>query len=465
MNDTRILHTINRLTFGLTPGLIQQVKKMGVEDYIQSQLQPSSIAMPNGLTQKLKSFDTLMLSPGQLYRQQQRLLEEAKKLKLDQRAIQKVRGDFTRKIRQQAEQGRLLRAFESPRQLEEVMVDFWYNHFNVNGLQGQQIQLLFSSYEQQVIRPHILGKFRQLLGATARHPAMLVYLDNWQNTAPGSPKARGRFKGLNENYARELLELHTLGVDGGYSQADIIALARIFTGWGVPQPSAKRMEKEDGFDFEPDRHDFEDKVFLGHKIIGRGLEEGEEALDILASHPATAQHISYKLAQAFVADNPPESLVKKMAHQFLETQGDIRLVLNTLFSSSEFWNADVYQVKFKTPYRYFISIMRGVNEVSNVDPILGFLRQLGMPLYGCSSPDGYQNTQDAWLNPDTMIRRSSLTIPLSRGRLNENKPVDPEKLVETLGDIFSAHTQNVINQSESNIKAALILGSPEFMRY
>lgn len=465
MNDLRIFHTINRLTFGSTAGLIQQVKKMGIEAYIQAQLKPTSIAIPDSLTQKFQPLDTLSLTPGQIFKQQQRLIEEAKRLKLEPKAMQKVKGDFEQKIRKQAERGRLLRAYESPRQLQEIMVDFWYNHFNVDGLQGGQIRLFFSSYEQQAIRPHVLGKFRQLLGATAKHPAMLVYLDNWQNTAPGSPKAKGRFKGLNENYARELLELHTLGVDGGYTQADIIALARIFTGWGVPDPPAKRVEDEDGFEFEGDRHDFEDKVFLGHSIKGRGIEEGEEALDILARHPATAQHISYKLAQAFVADNPPISIVKKMADKFLETQGEISLVLNTLFTSSEFWSPEVYQVKFKTPYRYIVSVMRAVDEVSNFDSINGWLKQLGMPLYGCSSPDGYKNTQEAWLNPDTMIRRSSLAIPFSKGILNENKPVDPQKLVETIGNRLSTKTQEVINKSSPDLKAALVLGSPEFMKY
>jgi uncharacterized protein (DUF1800 family) len=465
MNDTRVFHTINRLTFGSTAGLIPQVKKMGIEAYIQSQLKPTSIAVPEALTQKIKTLDTFALTPGQLYKQEQRLIEEAKKLKLESKKIRKIRGDFERKIREHAEEGRLIRAYQSPRQLEEVMVDFWYNHFNVNGLQGGQIRLFFSSYEQQAIRPHVLGKFRQLLGATAKHPAMLIYLDNWQNTAPGSPKAKGRFKGLNENYARELLELHTLGVDGGYPQADIIVLARILTGWGVPHPSAKRIEDEDGFYFESDRHDFEDKVFLGQKIEGKGIEEGEKALDILARHPSTARYISYKLAQAFVADNPTESLVKKMANKFLETDGEIRLVLNTLFTSSEFWNSDVYQGKFKTPYRYIVSVMRAVGEVSNFNSANGLLKQLGMPLYGCSSPDGYKNTQDAWLNPDTMIRRSSLAVQLSKGILHEKKPVDTQKLIETLGDNFSANTREVIDQSSPDIKAALILGSPEFMKY
>ncbi|MEB3283359.1 MAG: DUF1800 family protein [Lyngbya sp.] len=298
---------MRRLTFGSIPGLIQQVKKMGIEASIQSQLQPISLAIPDGLTAQLQSLDSLSLTPGQLDKQQQPLNEKAKKLKLNSTTTRKIRGDFQQTIRKQTEQGGLMRADESPRPREEVRVDFWYNQFNVNGLQGEQIKLFFSSYEQQAIRPDVLGKFEALLGAIVKHPAMLLDLENW-HTAPGSSKAKGKFKGLNENSARELLKLHTLGVYWGSTQADIMDLARIFTGWGVPESSAKRrIEDENGFDFEADRQDFEDQVFLGHQIKSRGVEEAEEALGILACHPATALQISDKLLQSFVADNPPDS--------------------------------------------------------------------------------------------------------------------------------------------------------------
>ncbi len=465
MSDAKILHLVNRIGFGPTSGQIQQVKRQGIEAYIAAQLNPSSIAEPPALTRQLKPLDTLKLNPGQIYQERERLNKEAKQLKLERKSIQKIQRTWQKTLQHHAEDARLIRAIASPRQLEEVMVDFWYNHFNVSAFRNGDTRLLFSSYEQQAIRPHVLGKFRQLLGATARHPAMLIYLDNWLNSAPGSPKAKGRFKGLNENYARELLELHTLGVNGGYTQEDIIALARILTGWGLPHPVGKRSQDDDGFYFERDRHDLENKVLLGRTIKGGGIQEGEEALDILARHPSTAKFISYKLAQAFVSDQPPASLVDKLSQQFLETDGEIPAVLKTLFKSNEFWDSAVYQAKFKTPYRYLISAMRAVGETGDLKRIRGLLKQWGMPLYGCVSPDGYQNTQQAWLNPDAMLRRSNLAVPIAQGFFHDKKPFNFKKLSNTLGNTFSAQTQKVIETTPENLRSSLILASPEFMKY
>lgn len=454
MSELKILHLINRLSFGATPGQIQQIKNIGIEAYIQSQLKPHSIPYPKLLTQKLKYLDTLPLTPGQIITELQTLQQQGKELKLDQTGLNRIKRRFEQKIFLQAAKGRMLRTLESPHHLKEVMVDFWYNHFNVFGRQGLN-RLYFSSYEQHAIRPNALGKFRQLLGATARHPAMLIYLDNWQSH-------RGK---INENYARELLELHTLGVDGGYSQDDIIALAKIFTGWDLP-PNSQKNEDDDGFYFNEKRHEPGDKNFLGQTIQENGIGEGEAALDILASHPSTAKYISYKLAQAFVLDKPPESLVKVLAKSFLETTGDIAQVLNTLFNSSEFWHLDVYNAKFKNPYRFVASAMRAIgNEVDNFRPINGILDQLGMPLYGCITPDGYKNTQEAWLNSDTMIRRSSLAVPLSGGLLGKGEPISVEKLMATVGNNFSPQTLAVVEKSSPELRAALIFGSPEFMRY
>ncbi len=323
---------------------------------------------------------------------------------------------------EQAVQARLWRAVESPRQLQEVMVDFWYNHFNVFAAKGLD-HLWVGAYEEQAIRPYALGRFRDLLGATAHHPAMLFYLDNWQNTAPNSPGVRGKQQGLNENYARELMELHTLGVDGGYTQEDVIALARILTGWGLGRPRGRDINKG-GFFFDPKRHDFSDKVFLGQTIHGSGVAEGEEALDILARNPATARHISFELAQYFVADEPPSALVERLRKRFLDTDGDIRAVLDTLFHSPEFWDQKYYGNKFKTPYQYVVSAVRATDmKVVNVRPLYGMLMQLGMPLYGCLTPDGYKNTRDAWLNPDAMTRRIGFATALASGRLPLGQPV------------------------------------------
>ncbi|NES71788.1 MAG: DUF1800 domain-containing protein, partial [Okeania sp. SIO2D1] len=445
---------INRLSFGPTPGQVEQIKNIGVETYIQSQLKPNSISYPKALIQKLEYLDTLPLKPGEIITELQNLQQIGKDLKLDQRGFNRIKRRFEQNIFLQASRGRFLRTLESPRHLEEVMVDFWYNHFNVFGRQGLN-RLYFSSYEQLAIRPHALGKFRELLGATTHHPAMLIYLDNWRSH-------RGK---INENYARELLELHTLGVDGGYSQDDIIALAKIFTGWGLP-PNVKRAEDLDGFYFDEKRHEPGDKLFLGQTIKENGIAEGEIALDILANHPATAKHISYKLAQTFVLDQPPESLVQNLAQIFLESEGDISEVLKTLFNSSEFWQVETHNSKFKNPYRFVASAMRAIgNEVDNFRPINGILDQLGMPLYGCVTPDGYKNTKEAWLSSDTMIRRSSLAVPLSGGLLGRGKPISAEKLMATLGNNFSTQTLAVIENSSPELRAALIFGSPEFMRY
>ena len=464
MTDKKVFHLINRLSFGPKLEQIQQIKAQGIEAYIQSQLQPQRNSYSAKLKQQLQALDTLRLTPAQAFKELKRIEKMADDLKLSRQEKAKARRQLEDKILQQARQGRLLLALESPRQLEEVMVDFWYNHFNVFAKKSGQTKILFSSYEQQAIRPHALGKFRQLLGATAHHPAMLFYLDNWQNTDPKSKRAKGQFKGINENYARELLELHTLGVDGGYNQQDVMELARILTGWGLPR-NPQRSTDEDGFYFDAERHDFTDKVLLGKKIKGQGIEEGEEALDLLAAHPSTAKFISDKLAQLFISDYPSESIVKKLSQRFLETEGNISATLKTLFNSDEFWDSKNYNSKFKTPYRYMTSVMRSIGTVNNFKPINGILNQLGMPLYECPTPDGYKNTEDAWLNPDAMIKRSSLSVPLSNGLLQDSKPIDKEKLASTLEGLLSRENLEIINQNPDHLKAALMLGSPDFMRY
>ncbi len=229
LENSKILHLINRLSFGATPGDIEKVREIGIDKYIQQQLTPESIPEPQSLKNKLSQLQTLRLTPAQLYSQY-----SISRLPKPTPEIRKQRRKKERLIREQAVKARLLRSTENPQQLQEVMVDFWYNHFNVYQNKGQT-RLWIGAYEEQAIRPHVFGKFRDLLGATARHPAMLFYLDNWQNTAPNN-RPKGRFKGLNENYARELMELHTLGVDGGYTQEDVITLAKIFTGWGFRRP-------------------------------------------------------------------------------------------------------------------------------------------------------------------------------------------------------------------------------------
>lgn len=471
-NDAKVLHILNRVSFGPRPGDIETVKSQGIETYIKSQLTPDAIAQPPSLIQQLATLATLQMSPMEIMRdyQQNRVIKKAQRNNPEMVTAANPQSTSNvmmsrRKILEEATQGRLLRAISSNRQLEEVLVDFWYNHFNVFVGKGRD-RFLVGSYEEQAIRPHVLGKFRSLLDTTAKHPAMLFYLDNWQNTDPNSPGARGRYKGLNENYARELMELHTLGVNGGYNQQDVITLARILTGWGFPRG---RQENADGsgFYFDANRHDSSDKLFLGQAIKGGGMEEGEKALDILARHPATARHISYKLAQYFVADEPPQSLVDQLAKKFQETDGDIKAVLKTLFNSSEFLNPQYYNAKLKTPYQYVVSAIRATDtQVANFRPVSGILKQMGMPIYGCQTPNGYKNTESEWLNPDAILRRISLSTALSSGRFaGKNSPVNAQQLSKTLGSNFSSKTMQVIANNPEEMKAALMLGSPEFMSH
>jgi uncharacterized protein (DUF1800 family) len=459
--NPKVLHVLNRLSLGIRPGDIQKVEAMGIDRYIQQQLQPDSIPEPAALNQQLAQLNTLSMNPVDLAQQ----FRPAKRQKLADKTQQKPNRQFAKMTLQQAVESRLLRATTSDRQLQESMVDFWFNHFNVFSGKGLT-RVWVGAYEQEAIRPNAMGRFRDLLEATARHPAMLFYLDNWQNTAPNSPGARGRFQGLNENYARELLELHTLGVNGGYTQEDVIALAKILTGWGFRRVGSA-ASSDNGFYFDAKRHDFSDKVFLGRRIQGSGVAEVEQAFDILAKHPATARHISYQLAQYFVADQPPKALVDKLSQRFIATDGNIRDVLSALFRSPEFMDSKYYNAKFKTPYQYVVSAYRATgSSASNPVFLQNTLQQLGMPLFGCQTPNGYKNTQEAWLNPDGMTRRLSFATAIASGRmpLAPSLALDDRQLKTTLGDRFSAQTQQAIATSPPQLRAALILGSPEFMR-
>jgi uncharacterized protein (DUF1800 family) len=367
-------------------------------------------------------------------------------------------------VAREAAEARLLRAIDSPRQLEEVMVEFWFNHFNVFSGKGV-VRALASSYERDAIRPYALGSFRALLGATARHPAMLAYLDNAVSSAPRTD-AKGKAAGLNENYARELMELHTLGVDGGYSQRDVTELARMLTGWTFDQRRLARSGET--FRFDPRRHDQGAKTWLGHEIAPNGQAEGEYALDVLAVHPATARHLAYELAQYFVADAPPPALVERMAATWTSSGGNIRAVLQTLFASPEFMRPAAAGAKFKTPYQFVVSAVRAsALPVTKVGPLVNTMSQLGMPLYGCQTPDGYKNTQDAWLNPDALTRRIAFASALAAGKLplaDVPAPLDPDGLQATLAVALSPRTLDIARGKPDNLRSAMLLGSPDFMQ-
>lgn len=454
-----ITHVLDRLSLGASPGDRRQVENSGLAGYIQSQLNSPPDAAPQTLIDQLNSLPDIARSPVDLFNRYApppgASVEENRAARAQQLEV----------IRQH-EQARLLSALASPNQLQEVMVDFWFNHFNV--FAGKRLTMLWTgSYERMAIRPHALGNFRDLLGATAKHPAMLFYLDNWRSSDPNK-RAKRPFRGLNENYARELLELHTLGVEGGYTQRDVESLARILTGWSIVSHDQPAPD-ESGFVYVDDRHDSSQKTLLGQSISAQGQAEGEAALDVLAAHPATAKHISYKLAQYFVADEPPQRLVSQLSQTFLSTDGDIRQVLSDLFESREFWNPDYAQQKFKTPYTYMISLARAIDLHSlpeeKLKRISGGMAQLGMPLYRCSTPDGYAQTQSAWLSPDAMLKRINLVVA-TVNLLGPNRP-NPvpltEQILDTLGEQFSPQTLAAVDSAPAYLRPSVVLGSPEMM--
>jgi uncharacterized protein (DUF1800 family) len=398
-------------------------------------------------------------------------------------------------------EAKVFRALYSNRQLEEVLVDFWFNHFNVdqgkNIQQGQNLEhILIGSYERDAIRPHVLGHFKDLLLATAKHPAMLYYLDNWESVAPDAfnvgPFAPNRGNvngvpnsiipnglqrlahGLNENYGREVMELHTLGVNGGYSQADVIAVARCFTGWTV------RNSTNPEYVFAPFMHDFAEKTVLGHKIpAGRGEQDGIEVIEILARHPSTAKFISRELAQRFVADDPPQTLVDRMAQTFAKTDGDLRAVLDTMFTSPEFFSEGAWQAKIKSPFEMVVSAVRAMGgEASDTFTLVQKIAELGQPLYGKLEPNGYPNTGDGWLSTTGVMGRMNFSASLATGlvpgiTLDSSHLTGKDQLAiarDLLGREASSQTQAAIEKGLEGktptppFIASLVLGSPDFQR-
>jgi uncharacterized protein (DUF1800 family) len=372
---------------------------------------------------------------------------------------------------------KLFRAVYSNRQLEEVLVDFWMNHFNVFNGKGQD-RVLLTSFERDAIRPHVLGRFQDLLLATARHPAMLFYLDNWQSQSPREDlpiPVDFRRPGLNENYGRELLELHTLGVNGGYTQNDVIAVARAFTGWTIYDP-----QKFGEFQFNPAVHDRREKVVLGHTIPAMGGEQdGLTVIDILSHHPSTAKFISKKLAQRFVADDPPAALVDRMAATFASTDGDLRAVLQTLFKSPEFLSEGAWHAKLKSPLEMVVSSVRAMNgDVTDAFVLAQRVADLGEPLYGKIEPTGYPNTGDAWANTATVMGRVNFAGALTASQIPGVK-VDVSRFnfkdVATVARALlngppSTSTLSAIEQgiqgteATPSILASLVIGSPDFQR-
>ena len=541
--DQQILHALNRLTFGPRPGDVETVRKMGLKKWIDQQLHPERVAENPEVASRLRPLESLQMSaaeiatnypPPQVLRAMtQGLLPLSADPEARQRAelqMQRLRarreakedGDVKTKaqgkggdrlqqaMRQQVmsvadpverrkliadkapqqvlpydlNEAKLYRAIYSNRQLEEQMADFWFNHFNVYIDKGAD-RILTSTYERDAIRPHVFGKFRDLLEATAQSPAMLFYLDNWQSVSPElgqrdinqRAKLRAKAKqarGLNENYARELMELHTLGVDGGYTQQDIIEVARCFTGWTISQPN-----RGGEFIYNDRVHDKGEENVLGVRIpAGGGRADAEKVLDILARHPSTARFISTKLARKFVADDPPPALIDRMAKTFHDTDGDIRAVMSTMFDSKEFFSEGAFQAKVKTPLELVVSAIRASDaEVDFAIPLSMQIAQLGEPLYRKIEPTGYSGANSEWVNSAALLARMNFALALADNRVPGSK-VDATKFADDPAAVarlilFHEASQQTLDSIKKALAqreptpalvAGLMLGSPDFQR-
>jgi uncharacterized protein (DUF1800 family) len=545
-----VAHVLNRLGYGPRPGDIARVQQMTLAKYIDEQLHPERI-QDAALEAKLAAYPTIALSTDEIARDYYgpaEALRNAAQREQRQAAGSTMAGDPTmaappppqrpdapnqspelraarqkeQQVLQDLMQARVVRAVSSEKQLEEVLVDFWFNHFNVFAGKGQ-VRVYLTEYEREAIRPYVLGSFRDMLGAVAESPAMLFYLDNFQSVdpkaaqrmaddqqerqkmaaargrgarpgragqpvRPGQPGRPGqpamteqqmqrlqqqRNRGLNENYARELMELHTIGVDAGYTQADVIAVARAFTGWTIDRP-------RDGgsFVFNAQMHDKDPKVVLGTTINAGGKRDGEAVLDLLAAHPATAKFIATKLARRLVADEPPASVVDRAAKVFLATKGDLREVTRSIITSPEFFSAEARRVKVKTPFEFVASAVRAANaEVNNPQMLVQALRTLGMPLYGAQPPTGWGDTAVDWVNTGALLNRLNFAVQLASGQLRgvrvtvrDLAPNTSEASRNTLVDnlllgTVSEATRGTLAKAESPQQLiALTLGSPEFQK-
>jgi uncharacterized protein (DUF1800 family) len=414
VSDDQIVHLLSRTTYGPRPGDIARVRAMGLTAYIERQLRPESVD-DHTVEAMLGELPTLTASIPALLRVYPQRPPAPQPAMAAGEAGRMARSPSTPKgpadIVMELRAAKALRAVASERQLQEVMVDFWFNHFNVFLHKGET-RWYVTSYERDAIRPHALGKFGDLLRATARHPAMLYYLDNWlSRNDKGSGKPR-----LNENYARELMELHTLGVDGGYTQGDVTEVARAFTGWTIDRP------KEEGqFVFRPGMHDKGTKVVLGqHFPAGGGIEDGERVLQILVRHPSTARFLATKLVRRFVSDEPPVTLVDRVAAVYERTDGDITAMVRTIVTSAEFASREVYRAKIKMPFEYVVSAARALGGSVDSRGGLELARasaRLGQPLYEAQPPTGYPDRAEPWVNTGALVMRINYATALAQRQL------------------------------------------------
>ena len=406
----RVAHVLSRLTFGARPGDAEQIEAMGVSKWIDRQLHPFTIndnaldevlASTSAWNQPAVGFATAVAAPKLAATPLSTLMKDSvARAQINQLKAQLLQATS---VTDNFYAGRVARAQLSERQLLEVVTDFWENHFSVfAGKMPAPTALV--ELDRDVVRPNALGKFRDLLGAVAHSPAMLFYLDNHLSTR----------RGLNENYARELMELHTLGVDGGYTQKDVQEVARALTGWTID-----RSHQPLTFVFRREQHDTNEKVVLGHVLpSGRGIEDGEEVLDILAHHPSTARYIAFKLTRRLVSDDPPASLVNRAAATFMRTDGDIAEVVRTIVTSREFFSRAAFRAKVKTPYELVISARRALNAPADTTPQTArLIARLGQASFGWLTPDGWPEKGIAWMTPGTMYARIKFGNDAAEGRV------------------------------------------------
>jgi uncharacterized protein (DUF1800 family) len=533
--EQRIIHVLNRLGFGARPGDVERVKAIGLENYINQQLSPEKI-IDAVAESKVKDLSVLNMSvaelyekypqPNQLIRQLQarglmsKEMAEAPENQDNPRQNEERRKFIQeyykenglqqpQRIMAELHASRILRAVYSERQLNEVMVDFWTNHFNIFAGKGADRWLL-PAYDRDTIRPNAMGKFSALLQATAQSPAMLFYLDNFQSVSPNASRGRAQLmtqappqtrRGINENYARELMELHTLGVDGGYTQKDVQEVARCFTGWTIFQPrggaaavnaltgrepARNAMRQPAGtFFFNARAHDDGEKTVLGKKIpAGGGFNDGLMVLDILAKHPSTAKFIATKLVRHFVADNPPPTLANRVAAAFTKSDGDIRETLKAIFFSNEFYARESYRAKVKRPFEVAISAIRVLGADTNGGPgTHQWIARMGEPLYGYQTPNGYSDTAENWVNTGGLLERMNFGVALAANRIpgtrvdlaklagekTDKRRMIDESLKTILAGEVSAATKATllkqVDQADPITKVVgLILGTPEFQR-
>ena len=474
-----ILSTTDRLTWGVSLSDFDRVHRSGLTAYRDQQLHPSGPAIKFASVQAQIDAMTISQRPMvQIVQEMEQVRKNADAVvdnDAKKAAQQEYQQEMNRLARESASR-HVLRALYSQHQVLEQMTWFWVNHFNVHQSKSN-LRAMVGDYEERALRTHALGKFRDLLGAVARHPAMLRYLDNEQN-------ASGR---INENYARELMELHTLGVDGGYTQRDVQELARVLTGVGVNlNPANPQIRKElqgfyvrDGvFEFNPNRHDFGDKSLLGAPIRAKGLAELDEALDRLARHPSTARFISRKLATYWLSDDPPADLVNRMAQEFQGSDGDIARTLGVLFVSPEFAGSE--KRKFKDPVHYVVSAVRLAYDdkpVLNVAPVLNWLNRMGEPMYGRQTPDGYPLSGKAWESPGQMATRFEIAKAIGSGnaglfRSDGPQPQQRAAFPQLANALYyrviekrlSTATRTALDQAESPQEwNTFLLSSPELM--